>query len=121
MNICSSFELMSDRFNIGQLDISTRSFAGVYVESEGKIYYAKEHSAAIRQCKSANPQLENGMSFLHFIKSGGKLIAIVDCLALFGLVPIAEVAKAISEQLKDVVEIYEYRHPNKIRQITIRK
>lgn len=111
------YESLLGRFNIERIDISTRYCAAVHID--GKVYCAKEHSVAVRQLMSANPQVENRLCFLHFIRTEGKLIAFIDCVALFGQPIIEVVAQDITEQLTDVAEIYEYRHPNRIRQIIV--
>lgn len=58
--------------------------------------------------------MENRMSFLHFLKVDGKLIAVIDFLPVFGQALIEDVLQAI-EQVQVVKELFEYQYSNRIR------
>lgn len=108
-----NYQSLQDAFGFEQLDIRTRDFAGVYVDS--KICCANEHLVALRACK-ANNTLNAGkpICFLHFKKHNNGLICFVDSCAIFSKVPFNEVTAAIVKEFPEVNIVYEYKS-NRVR------
>jgi len=107
-----------EKFGVTKLDISNRSFAGLYVNK--KISTANEHIQCIREYwQNEDFDKHNQVAVLHFIQADNALVAFI---ATMPFLPYRRankeaVVQAIIEAMPRISSIFLYNYPDTICQL----
>lgn len=109
---------LEDLFGIKKLDVTNRSYAGMYIN--GHIIIGKEHLQCLSDYRKQHTPLEESKTaILHFIELQNCIVCFIDTLPFLPCNKAGTwmVINAILKQKTNVSEIYAYNYPKTITQL----